>query len=90
MISMLKLTLHGANITFTFSKVDKERLLTKRDIWQATRHTEGSGFDLEGKPSDKATMTNIAYTMALAKIVMIKKLTGIEITGDYDIDIEYK
>ena len=84
---MLRITLSGASVAFNFNKEDKERLLTKREIWQATRHTEGSGF---GKISDAATMSAIALTMAKAKIVMLKKLTGIEITGDYDIDIEYE
>ena len=86
----MKLTLHGADIVFEFSPEDKERLLTKREIWQATRHTEGSGFNTKAYDSGASFLTGVAFKMALAKITMLKKLTGIKITGDFTSDLQYK
>ena len=86
---MLKITLHGADIVFNFNKEDKDKLLTKREIWQSTRHSAGSGFNTEGDESSHNFIVSIAFKMAAAKMVMLEKLTGIKITGDYTSDVQY-
>jgi len=86
---MLKVTLHGADIEFSFNKEDKEKLLNKREIWQATRHSAGSGFNIDADESDHNFMVNVAIKMAATKMVMLEKLTGIKITGEYSSDVQY-